>query len=201
MKEKKVAMWTAGHEHPGGGNSMCKGPLMCWRKGEKLQCVAKNIPIRRRAGEDQCWRGRQGLDLWFPRKMILPWVHFGRLLECKCAQSCLTLCDPMDCSLPGSSVHGISQARMLEWVAISDTRVSSPPWDWTCVSCVFCIGRWILCHYTTWEAICWGRGVPYMQRVGTKGARVQSVHPTVLRKDALAWVLQALGCSARYSCR
>ena len=40
-----------------------------------------------------------------------------------------------------------------------------------------------------------------MQRVGTKGARVQSVHPTVLRKDALAWVLQALRCSARYSCR
>ena len=35
------------------------------------------------------------------------------------AQSCLTLCDPMDCSLPGSSVHGIFQARVLEWVAIS----------------------------------------------------------------------------------
>ena len=39
-------------------------------------------------------------------------------------QSCLTLCDPMDCSLPGSSVHGIPQARILEWVAISfSTRV------------------------------------------------------------------------------
>ena len=35
------------------------------------------------------------------------------------AQSCLTLCDPMDCSLPGSSVHGILQARILEWVAFS----------------------------------------------------------------------------------
>ena len=34
-----------------------------------------------------------------------------------CTQSCLTLCDPMDCSLPGASVHGIVQARVLEWVA------------------------------------------------------------------------------------
>ena len=40
-------------------------------------------------------------------------------------QSCLTLCDPMDCSLPGSSVHGILQARILEWVAISLSRGSS----------------------------------------------------------------------------
>ena len=38
------------------------------------------------------------------------------------SQSCLTLCDPMDCSLPGSSVHGISEARILEWVAIPFSR-------------------------------------------------------------------------------
>ena len=43
------------------------------------------------------------------------------------AQSCPTLCDPMDCTLPGSSVHGISQARLLEWVAISFSRGSSWP--------------------------------------------------------------------------
>ena len=43
----------------------------------------------------------------------------------KVAQSCLTLCDPMDCSLPGSSVHGILQARILEWVAIPFSRGSS----------------------------------------------------------------------------
>ena len=40
----------------------------------------------------------------------------------KSLQSCLTLCDPMDYSLPGSSVNGISQARILEWVAISSSR-------------------------------------------------------------------------------
>ena len=45
------------------------------------------------------------------------------------AQSCLTLCDPMDCSPPGFSVHGILQARILEWVAISFSRGSSRPRD------------------------------------------------------------------------
>ena len=50
-------------------------------------------------------------------------------------QSCPTLCDPMDCSPPGFSVHGILQARILEWVAISFWRGSSPPRDQTQVSC------------------------------------------------------------------
>ena len=90
------------------------------------------------------------------------------------AQSCPTLCDPMDCSLPGSSIHGILQARVQEWVAISFSRGSSQPRDRTRVSCipgrrfnrwatkgspygfpnpgikpecpVSCIGRWILYH-------------------------------------------------------
>ena len=51
-------------------------------------------------------------------------------------QSCLTLCDPMDCSPPGSSVHGILQARILEWVAIPFSRGSSQPRDGTQVSCI-----------------------------------------------------------------
>ena len=47
--------------------------------------------------------------------------------ESEVAQSCLILCDPMDCSLSGSPVHGIFQARVLEWIAISFSRGSSPP--------------------------------------------------------------------------
>ena len=62
------------------------------------------------------------------------------------AQSCPTHCDPMDCSLSGSSLHGISQARILEWVAISYTRGSSQPRDRTCISGISCIGRQILYH-------------------------------------------------------
>ena len=50
------------------------------------------------------------------------------------AQSCPTLCDPMDCSLPGSSIRGILQARVLEWVAVSFSRRSSQPRDRTRVS-------------------------------------------------------------------
>ena len=87
---------------------------------------------------------------------------------------------PMDCSPPGSSVHGISQTRILEWVAIPFSRGSSQPRDWTWISCmagrfftvsaireapnmsvlalagnqtqVSCIGRWSLYHWATWEA-------------------------------------------------
>ena len=54
--------------------------------------------------------------------------------ESEVAQSCLTLCDPVDCSLPGSSIDGILQARILEWVAISFSRGSSRPRDRTQVS-------------------------------------------------------------------
>ena len=67
------------------------------------------------------------------------------------AQSYLTLCDPMDCSLPDAYVHGILQARILEWVAISFSRGTSKPRDWTRVSCI--IGRFFMV-WATWEA-CW----------------------------------------------
>ena len=61
------------------------------------------------------------------------------------AQLCLTLCNAMDNRPPGSPVHGILPARILEWVAISSSRGSSWPRDRTCIS-VSCIGRWILYH-------------------------------------------------------
>ena len=67
------------------------------------------------------------------------------------AQSCPTLCDPMDYSPPGSPVHGIFQTKLLEWVVISFDLGSSRPGDETRVSCVSCIGRQILDHCTTWE--------------------------------------------------
>ena len=51
-------------------------------------------------------------------------------------QLCVTLCNPMDYSMPGSSVHGILQARILEWVAIPFSRESSPPRDQLRVSCI-----------------------------------------------------------------
>ena len=62
----------------------------------------------------------------------------------KSLQSCLTLCDPMECSPPGSSVHGVLQARILEWVAMPPSRRSSWRGDWTCFSFVSCFGRQFL---------------------------------------------------------
>ena len=57
-------------------------------------------------------------------------------VPCLAAQSSLTLCNPVDYSLPGSSIHGILQARILEWVAIPFSRGSSQPRDQTQVSCI-----------------------------------------------------------------
>ena len=70
------------------------------------------------------------------RKRNLCLVFLGLLLCVLVAQACLTLCDSMDCSLPGSFVHGIVQARILEWVAIPSSRGSSQPRDRTWVSCI-----------------------------------------------------------------
>ena len=68
--------------------------------------------------------------------------------------SCVWLfCNLMDCSSPDSSVHGIFQARILEWVAISFCKGFSQPREGTCISCVSCIDRWILYHWATWEAL------------------------------------------------
>ena len=60
------------------------------------------------------------------------------------AKSLESLCDPMSHSLPSSPVHGISKARILEWVAISSSIGSSQPRDWICISYVYCIGRQVL---------------------------------------------------------
>ena len=71
---------------------------------------------------------------------------------CSITKSCPTLCNPTNFNPLGLSVHGILQARILEWVAISSSRVSSPPRGGIGVSCISCTGRWILYHWATWEA-------------------------------------------------
>ena len=65
-------------------------------------------------------------------------------MHAKLLQSCLTVCDPMDHSPPDSSVHRILQARILEWVAMSFSRVSSRPRDRTQVSYTSWLGRQVL---------------------------------------------------------
>ena len=88
----------------------------------------------------------------------------GTICCCIVAQLCLSLCCPTDCSPPGSYVHGISQARILERVAISFSRRSSWPRDRTQV---FCIGRRILYHWATWKGFQYHIPLPKMSHVNS----------------------------------
>ena len=63
-------------------------------------------------------------------------LSLGGGAPAKSLQSCLTLCNPSDCSPPGFSVHGILQARTLEWIVIPFSRGTSQPRDQTLVSCI-----------------------------------------------------------------
>ena len=92
------------------------------------------------------------------------------------AQLCPTLCDPMDYSPPDSPIHGIFQARIVEQVAISSSRASSQHRDWTCVSCVSCIGRQILNHCATWQGCYSSCGFLRERNQNVRAARGQGGH-------------------------
>ena len=85
-----------------------------------------------------------------PESIHLRSDNFKGYIACLVAQSCLTVCNTLDHGSLGYSVHGILQARTLEWVAISFSRRSFQPRDWTHISC---IGRWILYQWATGEAL------------------------------------------------
>ena len=92
------------------------------------------------------------LSLAFLLLFFSPPISLNTFFYCVCVfvcmcvytQSCLILCDPMGCSLPGPSVYGILQARILEQVAISSARGSSQPRDQTQVSCIYCMDSCVL---------------------------------------------------------
>ena len=116
---------------------VARGPLTCgywdWRMAFSFQCIAILIATHARR-ETQTRRMDLGTQQGKERggqieRPALTYVHC-------CAKSCPTHCDPVDCSPPGSSVHGVLQARILEWVAISFSRGSSQPRDQAEVSCL-----------------------------------------------------------------
>ena len=117
----------------------------------------------------RCWErlraGGEGVNRRWDAWLASPTHEFGQTpgdgegqgslvsgAQSSVTQSCSTFCNRVNCSPPGSSVHGIFQARILEQVAISYSRGSSWLRDWTHISCVSCIGWWILYHWATWEA-------------------------------------------------
>ena len=101
------------------------------------------------------WTGRPGvLQFMELQRVGHDWATELNLTELRRMCSVAVIADflgPSDYSPPGSSVHGISQARVLEWVATSCSRGSSSPRIRTQV-CISCTGRWVLYHWATWEA-------------------------------------------------
>ena len=116
--------------------------------------VAHQNPLLMESAWQEYWSG-----LPFPPPGYLPDPRTtplspGAAAFAQSLQSCLTLRDPIDSSPPVSSLHGILQARILEWVARPSSRESSQPRDRTHVCLHLLLCRWILSHWATWEA-CW----------------------------------------------
>ena len=110
---------------------MSSCPITSWEiDGKTVETVADFISVGSKITADGDCSHEIKRRLLLERKVMTILVSSSEV-----TQSCPTLCDPMDCSLPGSSVHGIFQARVLEWVAISFSRGSSQPRDQTQVSC------------------------------------------------------------------
>ena len=84
------------------------------------------------------------------------WFILHTCMHVQSFQSCLTLCEPMDCSPPGSSVHGILQAGILEWVAMPSSKGSSQPRARTHISYVSCTGRQFFTTFGEGENVYWG---------------------------------------------
>ena len=122
-KATLLSMFYVHHPLFGSGDiwtqSMCRGEAIQRQSGRQVS-VTKSSPtldVIQLCGFRQV-SGQRARVLLF---------NFALESESEVTQSCLTLCNPMDCSLPGSSVHGILQARILKWVVISFHRGSSRP--------------------------------------------------------------------------
>ena len=119
------------HQGPFSIPSWCPNTASRTNKEENTRALMTLI-TRKGQNPPDCWSNWPLPGLWFQFKVVYETLESES--ESEVTQSCPTLCDPMDCSPPGSSVHGILQARILEWVSISFPRGSSRPRDQTQVS-------------------------------------------------------------------
>ena len=121
---------------------MASSPITPWQiDGETMETVTDFIFLGSKITADGDCSHEIKRCLLRGKKL---WQSWKWKSESEVALSCPTLCNPLDCSPPGSSVHGIFQARILEWVTISFSRRSSWLRDWTQVSCI--VGR----CFTVW---------------------------------------------------
>ena len=148
-----------------------------------LWTVARQTPLSMGFPRQQYWSGLPCRspgdlsDLGIKPESLMSPALAGKFFTtvCEVTQSCLTLCNPMGCSPPGSSVHGILQARILEWVTIFFSRGSSQPRDQTQVSCI--AGR----HFILWATreVSLPLTPPYSRSL-TKTSRIDPSKVTVL---------------------
>ena len=118
---------------------MASGPITSWQMdGETMETVTDFIFSGSKITADGDCSHK------IKRRLLLERKVMTNLMWCEVIQSCSTLCDPMDCNIPRSSIHGIFPARVLEGVAISFSRGSSQPRDRTQVSHIACR------HFTVW---------------------------------------------------
>ena len=109
-------------------------------------------------------------------------------IHAKSLQSCLTLCNPMDCSLTGSSIHGILQAGILESLAMTSSRGSSRPSDWTWIACA---SRFVGGFFTT-EPL--GKPSPWLWWSLTQIIYTKSLNNSRHRFTVSLWVLKVVCC-------
>ena len=106
-----------------------------------LLCLPLSRPLVKHSKMVRLFPSSSLREFLFRGSLFSHYSFIFSIFPCMHAQSYLTVCDSMDCSPTGTSVHGIFQARILEWVAISSSRESSQPRYLTQVSFAFCIGR------------------------------------------------------------
>ena len=122
-------------------------PMGLQRVGHDWACSKVNSPnfqmrkLKPRVPSLIKWVQGQYLLFWglnWNNRCRMLHILYSMYIYCCCliTKSCLILCDPMDCSPPGSFIYGIFQARILEWIAIPFSRGSSQPRDWTQFSCI-----------------------------------------------------------------
>ena len=137
MAEQKNPELTSPHGHTkiatNYRTTINKNTKTYWERSSTTKDINKIKDSRSR-----CWSSRKQSSTPFTETLKTHLqVGLFTYMHLKLLQSCLTLCHPMDCSLPGSSVHGILQERILERVVISSSRGSSHPRDPNCISYIY----------------------------------------------------------------
>ena len=145
----------------------CVSSCPAWEKTLRLKMEQHRVSLWDR----MVWAREPSNSVWLKSEWAVGWDtgHHRPLVSVTCSVVS-SFCEPMNCSPPGSSVHGILQARILEWVAIPFSRASSQLRDWTWVSCI--AGRF----FTVWATREAHTTDPYYSQINCHGPKEKELH-------------------------